>query len=227
MPFVDYAARDEIVSEKMLDRLMSLGSRTAIALARENGLDDVVPAGLAPSARAYVDPVSGKVFSRRSVQEAKSFYVGPLALRFRSLSEVTNEKVAREKILDEAGLTFPARDWTARHERDLKAAAIERAYKSRQRRTGKPIGKLYAEGSEFRAALARLSDPTPPGTKAWSHMHAQVKKTRALETLGLRPRGFAPLTGTYTRAELAAAWRAAGVRRPPQLVFQYKKTRTR
>lgn len=216
-----YAPRDEI-SEKALARLVSLGSRDAIAKARSSGLDDVVPADLQPSARAYVDPRTGKLYSRRSVQEAKSFYEGPLAGRFRSIREVTNERVARERVLDDAGLKFPARDWSARHERDLKVRAIERAYRAKHRET--TIDSMWRDGSDFRKALSRLSDPLPPGTKEWESQTAQVKKTKALEALGLRPPGFKPLTGAYTPAELAAAWRRAG-RRPPQLSFKYRKTR--
>lgn len=218
-----YSARDEI-TEKTLGRLQSLGSRESIAQARSSGLDDVVPADLSPTARAYVDPLTGKLFSRRSVQEAKSFYEGPYALKFRSLSEVTNERVRREKILDEAGFTFPTRDWAARHERDLKVKSVERAYIRRARELGATTKGMWKDGSKFRSALARLSDPVPPGTKTWESYPDRVKKTRALETLGLRPRGFKPLTGAYTPAELAAAWQRAGGRQP-QLTFQYRKTR--
>lgn len=216
-----YAPRDEI-SEKALARLVSLGSRDAIAKALSSGLDEVIPSDLQPSARAYVDPRTGNLYSRRSVQEAKSFYEGPLAGRFRTIREVTNETVARERVLDDAGFTFAARDWSARHERDLKVRAIERAYRAKHR--DETVGSIWAGGSPFRAALSRLSDPLPPGTKEWESRTAQEKKTKALEALGLRPPGFKPLTGAYTPAELAAAWRRAG-RRPPQLSFKYRKTR--
>lgn len=222
-----YAPRDEI-SEKVLKRLVSLSSQKLIAQARARGLDDVVPADFDPSKRAYADPRTGKLFSRRSVQEAKSFYEGPYAGRFRSLKEVTNESVRRERVLDDAGLTFQAGDWAARHERDLKAAAIERAYVRRLRRRGDDVptkAERWAQGSDFLDALSRLTEPMPKGTKEWKSDRARELKTRALEVLGLRPEGFDPPTGAYTPAELAAAWRDAGVKKPPQLVFQYKKTR--
>lgn len=213
-----FSTRDAI-TEKALDRLVSLSSPKAIAEARAAGHDDVVPADLKPSARNYLDPLTGRVFSRRQVQEAKSFYQGPLALSFRSIKEATNERVRREVILQDAGLGFQARDWSARYERDLKVKAIEKAYRQRHK-----TAPSWKEGSAFRDALSRLSQPTPPGTKQWEDDRARREKTAALETLGLRPPGFKPLTGAYTPAQLAAAWRRAG-RRPPQLTFTYKKTR--
>lgn len=213
-----FSSRDEI-SEKALGRLVSLSSAASIAQARAEGHDDVVPADLKPSARNYLDPRTGKLFSRRQVQEAKSFYEGELALSFRSIKEVTNESVRREKILQEAGLTFPTRDWSARYERDLRVQAIEKAYRQRHKRAAS-----WREGSPFREALSRLSQATPPGVKHWESDRARVEKTKALEVLGLRPPGFKPLTGAYTPAQLAAAWRRAG-RRQPRLDFHYKKTR--
>lgn len=205
----------------MLDRLVSLGSRKTIAEVRASGLDDVVPADLKPSARAYVDPRTGKLFSRTAVQTATTFYRHPD--KFRTLAEATPRAAARERVLEDAGLSFPARDWSARADRDRRVDAITKAYARSLDRRGQrlpPAESLWAPGSEFRAALDRLSAPTPPGTKEWHSSRAERAKVRALETLGLRPRGWTARPGHYTASDLAAAWRAAGVSRPPKLKFR-------
>ncbi len=213
-----YAARDAL-TEKVLDRLVSLSSATRIAQVRAAGHDDVVPASLAPSARAYVDLKTGRLYSRKSVQTAKTFYEHrPL---FRTMEEATPARAARERLLEDAGFHFPGGDWAARRERDERIARMEGAYKDRLRREGKsaPRGKspLYERDSEFRELLGRLSQPTPPGTKRWTDPSAQRRKTKALEQLGLRPKGFRAPTGTYDAAELAAAWAKAGVSKPPRM----------
>lgn len=223
-----YAARDAL-TEKVLDRLVGLSSATRIAQARASGLDDVVPADLSPSQRAYVDPRTGRLFSRKAVQTAKTFYSERPT--FRTMAEATPERAARERLLADVGFHFPGGDWTARRERDERVSRIERAYKDRLRREGKsvPRGKspLYARDSEFREALGRLSQPTPPGTKRWTDPTAQRRKTKALERLGLRPKGFRAPAGSYDAAELAAAWAKSGVSRPPQLVMKLSKWKRR
>lgn len=214
-----YAARDAL-TEKVIDRLVSLGSASRIAQVRASGHDDVVPANLAPSARAYLDPRTGRLYSRKSVQTAKTFFDHrPL---YRSMDEATPERAARERLLEDVGFHFPGADWQARRERDERVTRMERAYKDRLRREGKPVPRgrkaLYERESEFRELIGRLSQPTPPGTKRWTDPTAQRRKTKALEQLGLRPKGFRAATGSYDAAELAAAWRAAGVAKPPKML---------
>jgi len=231
-----YAPR-EAITAAAVKRLVSLGSAKGIAQARAAGLP--IPADVVPSARAAIDPRTGRLYSRTTVQTAKTFFTSESGEfrregepgYFRSMSEATPARAAHERVLRKSGLTFAKGDWAARAERDERVDRIERAYVRRVEREGgrAPRGRsaLYRDDSEFREALSRLSAPMPPGLKRWHESRAQELKTRALEDLGLRPRGFQALTGTYTADDLAAAWRRAGVQYIPKLRLKPQREQRR
>lgn len=221
-------ARPADITLAVLKRLQSLGTPKLVAQALDQGLDDVIPADLKPSARAYVDPKTGKLFSRTAVQTAKTFHREPD--KFRTMKDATPRAAARERLLEDAHLTFPARDWAARQERDERFQKMLQAYAQRLARKGQKLPSeraLFAQDSEFRQALDRLSPATPPGLKQWMDYKAARAKARALETLGLRPPGWKAVPGSYTPAMLAKAWADAGVRRAPSLRLKGRSGRRR